>query len=52
MEFEKQDGFQITHTKRPKRIAMISDFFYPNTGGVENHLYQLSSCLIQRGNKV
>uniref|UniRef100_A0A6B2L2A1 phosphatidylinositol N-acetylglucosaminyltransferase n=1 Tax=Arcella intermedia TaxID=1963864 RepID=A0A6B2L2A1_9EUKA len=33
-------------------IAMVSDFFYPNMGGVELHLYQLSSCLIKRGNKV
>jgi len=31
---------------------MVSDFFYPNMGGVELHLYQLSSCLIARGNKV
>lgn len=31
---------------------MISDFFYPNMGGVEMHLYQLSQCLIKRGNKV
>lgn len=31
---------------------MVSDFFYPNMGGVELHIYQLSSCLIKRGNKV
>ena len=31
---------------------MVSDFFYPNMGGVEMHLYQLSQCLIARGNKV
>ena len=31
---------------------MISDFFYPNMGGVENHIYQLSQCLIARGHKV
>lgn len=35
-----------------KKIAMVSDFFFPNTGGVEMHLYQLSTCLIKRGNKV
>eukprot|EP01094_Clydonella_sp_ATCC50884_P028748 TRINITY_DN8730_c0_g1_i1.p1 TRINITY_DN8730_c0_g1~~TRINITY_DN8730_c0_g1_i1.p1 ORF type:complete len:464 (+),score=127.64 TRINITY_DN8730_c0_g1_i1:253-1644(+) len=34
------------------RIAMISDFFLPNMGGVEMHIYQLSQCLIRRGNKV
>eukprot|EP01105_Mastigella_eilhardi_P027893 TRINITY_DN8857_c0_g1_i1.p1 TRINITY_DN8857_c0_g1~~TRINITY_DN8857_c0_g1_i1.p1 ORF type:complete len:445 (-),score=125.25 TRINITY_DN8857_c0_g1_i1:43-1341(-) len=31
---------------------MVSDFFYPNIGGVELHQYQLAHCLIQRGNKV
>ena len=32
--------------------SMVSDFFYPNMGGVENHIYQLSQCLIARGHKV
>ena len=31
---------------------MASDFFYPNTGGVESHVYQLSQCLIRLGHKV
>ncbi|XP_069762860.1 phosphatidylinositol N-acetylglucosaminyltransferase subunit A-like [Narcine bancroftii] len=31
---------------------MVSDFFYPNMGGVESHIYQLSQCLIERGHKV
>ena len=31
---------------------MVSDFFYPNMGGVESHLYQLSQCLIERGHRV
>eukprot|EP00887_Chlorella_sp_A99_P005311 scaffold1.g5311.t1 len=31
---------------------MVSDFFYPNTGGVESHIYQLSQCLLARGHKV
>lgn len=31
---------------------MISDFFYPNVGGVENHIYMLSANLIKRGHKV
>ncbi|KAH9391235.1 hypothetical protein TYRP_006833 [Tyrophagus putrescentiae] len=31
---------------------MASDFFYPNTGGVESHIYQLSQCLLRKGHKV
>lgn len=44
---------------RPRRvgdrglaIAMVSDFFYPQPGGVESHIYQLSQRLIDRGHKV
>ncbi|XP_001641107.2 phosphatidylinositol N-acetylglucosaminyltransferase subunit A isoform X2 [Nematostella vectensis] len=37
---------------RKHRICMVSDFFYPNMGGVESHIYQLSQRLIQRGHKV
>ncbi|KAH8116175.1 glycosyltransferase family 4 protein [Phellopilus nigrolimitatus] len=33
-------------------IAMISDFFHPNVGGVENHIYMLSAELLRRGHKV
>lgn len=38
--------------RKKHRICMVSDFFYPNTGGVESHIYQLSQCLIARGHKV
>ena len=31
---------------------MVSDFFFPNMGGVESHIFQLSQCLIARGHKV
>jgi phosphatidylinositol glycan class A protein len=31
---------------------MISDFFYPDVGGVENHIYMLSANLIRKGHKV
>lgn len=31
---------------------MVSDFFYPNFGGVENHIYYLSQCLLKLGHKV
>ncbi|KAI5293392.1 Phosphatidylinositol N-acetylglucosaminyltransferase gpi3 subunit [Ascosphaera acerosa] len=33
-------------------IAMVSDFFFPQPGGIESHIYQLSSKLIDRGHKV
>ena len=33
-------------------ICMISDFFYPNVGGVESHIFQLSLCLIELGHSV
>ncbi|KAL3530537.1 hypothetical protein ACH5RR_009859 [Cinchona calisaya] len=38
--------------KGKQRILMVSDFFYPNFGGVENHIYYLSQCLIGLGHKV
>ncbi|EGW05713.1 N-acetylglucosaminyl-phosphatidylinositol biosynthetic protein-like [Cricetulus griseus] len=41
-----------TNSTRAHKICMVSDFFYPNTGGVESHIYQLSQCLIERGHKV
>jgi len=31
---------------------MVSDFFCPNTGGVETHIYQLAKCLLNNGHKV
>ncbi|KNC86612.1 hypothetical protein SARC_01241 [Sphaeroforma arctica JP610] len=31
---------------------MVSDFFYPNVGGVESAIYQLSQCLLRHGHKV
>lgn len=31
---------------------MASDFFYPNTGGVEAHIWHLSRCLVELGHKV
>jgi len=35
-----------------KCICMVSDFFYPNMGGVESHLFQLAQCLMELGHKV
>ncbi|EUC65631.1 glycosyltransferase family 4 protein [Rhizoctonia solani AG-3 Rhs1AP] len=34
------------------KIAMICDFFHPNIGGVENHIYMLSVHLQRLGHKV
>ena len=34
------------------RICLVSDFFYPNMGGVESHLYQVAQCLLERGHTV
>lgn len=42
----------ITQSDTPYRILMVSDFFHPNTGGVETHIYQLAQCLIARGHTV
>lgn len=33
-------------------IALVSDFFYPNLGGVEMHIYSLAYCLIELKHKV
>jgi len=38
--------------RQQHRICMVSDFFFPNMGGVEMHIWCLSQCLIQRGHKV
>lgn len=31
---------------------MVSDFFYPNVGGVEGHIYFLGGRLMSMGHKV
>jgi phosphatidylinositol N-acetylglucosaminyltransferase subunit A len=36
----------------PYSIAMVSDNFFPQPGGVESHMYQLGTKLIDRGHKV
>ncbi|KAE8217298.1 hypothetical protein CF319_g8585 [Tilletia indica] len=52
---EEEDG--MSSQKQPVpfrrlRIAMISDFFFPNVGGVEGHIYMVSQQLLKRGHKV
>eukprot|EP00040_Diaphanoeca_grandis_P010879 m.55745 g.55745 ORF g.55745 m.55745 type:complete len:451 (-) comp22125_c0_seq3:163-1515(-) len=34
------------------RICHVCDFFHPNSGGVENHIYAVTSCLVLAGHKV
>jgi phosphatidylinositol glycan class A protein len=41
-----------TMARRTYNIAMVSDFFFPQPGGIESHIYQLSTKLIDRGHKV
>lgn len=57
-----REGLDDSHTAAPReattngyqrlRILMVSDFFYPNFGGVESHIYYLSQCLLKLGHKV
>eukprot|EP00240_Pyramimonas_obovata_P004562 CAMPEP_0118959672 /NCGR_PEP_ID=MMETSP1169-20130426/63250_1 /TAXON_ID=36882 /ORGANISM="Pyramimonas obovata, Strain CCMP722" /LENGTH=408 /DNA_ID=CAMNT_0006907811 /DNA_START=629 /DNA_END=1852 /DNA_ORIENTATION=+ len=35
-----------------QRVLMVTDFFYPNSGGVESHVYHLAQGLLSRGHKV
>ncbi|KAM0882948.1 hypothetical protein ACQ4PT_031937 [Festuca glaucescens] len=37
---------------RKQRILIVPDFFFPNFGGVESHIYYLSQCLLKLGHKV
>ena len=51
------EAFELISTKRNidlfwSFLSMVSDFFYPNMGGVESHIYQLAQYLIERGHKV
>lgn len=42
-----------THAKRTaRRILIVTDFFFPNVGGVESHVYNLSQCLLDTGHHV
>ena len=45
----RADAQRTASGARRLRIAMCSDFSYPNMGGVEMHIYQLAQCLLQRG---
>ena len=38
--------------RAPLRVLMVSDFFAPNVGGVETHVYQLAVRMVERGHEV
>jgi hypothetical protein len=38
-----QNDLQLLLDELADFLSMISDFFYPQPGGVESHIYQLSS---------
>lgn len=47
------DGYCATlSTNIHNHFSMASDFFYPNMGGVEEHIFNLSQCLVKKGHKV
>ncbi len=46
---------QHHHSQSPRirhRICMVCDFFFPNMGGVEMHIWCLSQCLLRLGHHV
>ena len=42
----------MSKNKHGFRVCLVSDFFYPNMGGVESHLFQLAQRLIAQGHYV
>ena len=38
-------------SREAQNVLMVSDFFLPNTGGVELHMYSLAQRLLERGHK-
>ncbi|XP_055354714.1 phosphatidylinositol N-acetylglucosaminyltransferase subunit A-like [Paramacrobiotus metropolitanus] len=49
---QKTGVSEILASREHLNICMVSDFFYPNVGGIESHIYQLSYCLQKRGHRV
>lgn len=35
-----------------RSVLLVTDFFYPNYGGVENHVHTLAQCLLALGHRV
>ncbi|SBT71868.1 phosphatidylinositol N-acetylglucosaminyltransferase subunit A, putative [Plasmodium malariae] len=48
----KNEKNDIYKKERKCCICMVSDFFYPNLGGIETHIFELSKHLIKKGFKV
>ncbi|ETW28697.1 hypothetical protein PFFCH_03826 [Plasmodium falciparum FCH/4] len=49
---KEKDKNIIYKQERKCCICMVSDFFYPNLGGIETHIFELSKNLIKKGFKV
>lgn len=47
-----QHGGARQGQRKRHSVCMVTDFFLPNVGGVENHVLQLSQCLMEQGHKV
>ncbi|KAN0064660.1 Phosphatidylinositol N-acetylglucosaminyltransferase GPI3 subunit [Thecaphora frezii] len=48
----QEQGQEQDQAKQSYSIAMVSDFFFPNVGGVEGHIYLVSRALLDLGHKV
>ena len=48
--------YKMSDEKKPReksyRICLASDFFFPNIGGVEAHIYSMAYCLASMGHKI
>ena len=48
---EAPDEASLTPLGPLHRVALVCDFFYPSTGGVESHILALAQCLLRQGHK-
>jgi len=52
MSESKDDANTCDPVALVRRILIVTDFFFPNVGGVESHVYNLSQCLMDAGHHV
>ena len=48
----REQGSSPRLNRKPLRVGIITEFFYPNLGGVTEHVYHLSRRLALRGHQV